>query len=227
MRQLFTVHLDRAFVSGSGLAIALLVIGCVLVGARVVELVGWAALHAAFFSLLDLPGTKNWHFMVVALALLVLTAGGATVVARRLAPDRVRAALLAAGLSLVVSPVGFGGSEGERERYDFFMNLTEWMRANVRPTESVAVREIGIIGFYTESPIIDFGYLVTHPPEGGVAGLELAEQVAYHRPDWAILTRHVQFTPEETREFTGYDVVAQGSSGERSNVTILRRRTGG
>lgn len=222
-RQLFTVHLDRAFVSGGALAVGLLLIGCVLAGAKALDLLGWAAVHAAFFSLLDLPGTKTWHFMIVELALLALVAAGVAEVSRRLSAERLRVALLAVGMSLSVGLASFGASKGELERFGFFTNLAEWMHANVPPTESVALREIGIIGFHTDNPIIDFGYLVTHPPATGAAAVDLRQQVANHRPQWAVLTRHVQFTPEETRGFTGYEVVAQGSTGEKSNVTILRR----
>ncbi len=226
-RQLFSVNLERAFVSGSGLAVGLLVLGCVLVGGKVLDIVGWAAAHAAFFVLLDLPGTKPWHFMIVDLALLVLVAGGIAQLSRRLSPEPLRAALLAIGLGVSIGLHSFGANKAELERLGFFTNLAEWIRANVKPTESVALREIGIMGFHTENPIIDFGYLVTPPPPFGAVGVSLERQVAYHRPDWAVLNRYVQFTAEETLRFTGYEVVAQGSTGEEHNVTILRRKPDG
>ena len=230
-RQFVTVHLDRAFVSGNGLAVGFLLLGCVLVGAKVLDIVGWAAVHAAFFVLLDLPGNKLWHFMIIDLALLVLIAGGVAQVSRRLAPQPLCASLLAIGFSVSIGLHSFDADKGELERFHFFANLAEWIRANVSPTETVALREIGVMGFNTDNRIVDFGYLVTAPPEFGRAGLTLQQllerQVAYHRPDWAILNRHVQFTAEETRGFTGYEVVAQGSTGEVSNVTILRRKPDG
>jgi hypothetical protein len=57
--------------------------------------------------------------------------------------------------------------------------------------------------------------------------MTLAEKIAFYRPDWVITSRHLPYSEEELEDFSGYDVVAQASSGAQQLYTaILRRRRG-
>ena len=68
-------------------------------------------------------------------------------------------------------------------------------------------------------------WAVCNQHSGAQGRLRLGDQLAYHRPDWALLIRHVQFSAEELSAFRDYETVIQGESADHElKVTIVKRR---
>lgn len=214
------VLLPQMLLTGNALVALLLILGLVTMAGRCWEILAWGALHFAFSVALDLPGLKPWHYMFVYLALMVPTAAGAAVLARRLALDGFAAAGLVVGLGFVIGLQDFDNAK-EEDRFAFYKEISAWIRSSTSPDESIGLEEIGIIGFHTPNRIIDLGHLVTPPVMRVAVDAEgnaherwptRAESAEDYRPAFIVHRYFPELGIDGFSDFTGYEETARLTS---------------
>ena len=154
----------------------------------------WGLLHSLAYIVLGVTA-YFWYYGPSMLALVVATALGAEAVAHWL---RSRVGAPIAGvvitiLSLMVLSGQFGGLRWRATtpdpRLELYREVGQWLNTHTDPDARVGTLEVGIIGFYSERPIIDFAGLIqpvvatAFTPE---AGYSAAAQwaIAAYQPDY-------------------------------------------
>lgn len=189
--------------------------------ALTVVLVSFAALHTLLYGLVLRPPAYHWYYgseLLVA-ALLAGLAIGALV--ERVPDDRARTATAAVAtgavalLALASTPGGY--------RYQTYEDASGWVRENTDPAASVAATEIGVIGYRTDRPIVDYLGLLDERSVDELRDGDLASWLARRRPDYWVV--HNPAWPQElpalgTRELAErYEIVEQTDT-----FTVYRRR---
>lgn len=137
-------------------------------------LVLWILLYVLGFAVLDTPPFAWYYVLAFALIPAVLACGlervrvlGAALMKNKRAGFSAAAilGLLLLGFETAGVLELFYGDWYARhmprlERYDTYLHISSFIRARVPARESVAMEEIGIVGYYTENKIWDFYSLV-------------------------------------------------------------------
>lgn len=158
--------------------------------------IGWGLLMAAAYTALGVSA-YFWYFaqpFVALVAALGLGVEAAVALARRwgaLAAGIALAALV--GLALLAVGGSLRGQLGRPDpRLAIYRGAGEWLAANTPPDAAVGMLEVGVIGFYSRRPVVDFAGLIQ--PEVA-ARLTVADgylsaagwAIDRYRPAWLVL----------------------------------------
>jgi hypothetical protein len=128
-------------------------------------LLAWAALYGMAYTLLGVT-SYFWYYGPVYLGLIIAAALGVAAVAeaaRRLIRPRPAAALgLALSALVVAAEVRDLASIAARPdpRLLLYHEVGDWLRLHTPEEATVGALEVGIIGYYSQRPIIDFAGLI-------------------------------------------------------------------
>lgn len=160
-------------------------------------LAAWAAAYTVAYALLGVNASP-WYYPPLWPTLALLAGVGASAAVRLITAITRRDTAAAASLLLALAVLAPGARAMDRYRfrggsdyYRSYVTIGEWLRANTPPGSSVALIEIGIIGYTAERTVIDTMGLVT---PGMVGHLESWEQtlvyaLARYWPDYAVALR--------------------------------------
>lgn len=127
----------------------------------------WPLVYFAAYSFLGVT-RYFWYYAPLVPGFVMAAALGVETVWRawqRLARPARRwagAALLLVGAALLTAhgALVLRQSQQTDARYPLYRALGEWLRANTPPEASVGTLEVGIIGYYSQRPMIDFAGLI-------------------------------------------------------------------
>jgi hypothetical protein len=148
-------------------ALALLGVGQIAVRARHwLPLLLWTALYILGYSLLGVS-RYFWYYAPLLPALVVLVAEGTGVLLRtlpRLGLPRL-ATIGTSGLVLIalLSPLVTGALSGgwsTDPRLEVYRETGQWLQGHTPPGASIGLLEVGIVGYYSQRPMIDFAGLI-------------------------------------------------------------------
>jgi len=178
----------------------LVLAGLALVGAayalarahRLLWLLAWQALYFAAYTSLRVS-RYFWYYAPLAPGLIAGAGLGLDVLARRLARSPARALqlglLVLVGLGLAQGPSLVAISRMPDKRLAIYQAAGEWLRQMTPATATVGTLEVGIIGYYSERPMVDFAGLIQ--PE---VARQLSPASSYEvSAAWAINTYHPDY----------------------------------
>jgi arabinofuranosyltransferase len=194
--------LDSTF-SGSRLAVAALlalsIYGAFTLRKNRVALLAivFSVLLLAFYRGFNLP-SYHWYYAPFFLLLLVFSCAGLEAIATRLqsrASDHQRAGICLAVIALIAlfywkTMAATGGG-----RHENYARIGSWIKEHTANSDSVALLEIGTVGWYSERPIIDLLGLVNKYNAGYVGDREPYGWLTHYRPDYIL--RHQPRWPFE------------------------------
>lgn len=201
-------------------------------------LLGWTVLYLMAFTLLQVA-RYPWYFAPLAPAGAVLAAEGTVHILRAVARFRVHPALQAAAMGLIIIAVVAPAADGALQaawtpdpRLVVYRESGEWLRAHTAPDATVGALEVGIVGYYSQRPIVDFAGLIQ--PE--VAD-QLGPSATYHdsatwaiqtyQPDYVLLQRpHQRALVQETWFRQEYEALWDFTNREAIWLTLYRRSEG-
>lgn len=132
----------------------------------------WGGLHALAYSLLGVTA-YFWYYGPAALALITAAALGAETLAawlRAQAGARASAAIVATLIGLALAAQGLALARMRTHpdpRLPLYRAAGQWLAANTGPEARVGALEVGIIGYYSGRPMVDFAGLI-QPDVAGV-----------------------------------------------------------
>ena len=158
--------------------------------------VAWGLLHALAYSLLGVT-SYFWYYAVVFTGLLAAVALGAELLARWLRRHvGPRASLgTVAALTLVVLAGHLGNlrsiTQTPQPRMALYREAGVWLRANTPPDARVGTLEIGVIGFSSGRPMVDFAGLIQPDvahilAEGGDYAAAARYAIARYHPTYLV-----------------------------------------
>jgi hypothetical protein len=160
----------------------------------------WAGVHLLAYSLLAVP-SYQWYYAPAALAAVFLCAAWGLWLRGSSRPWAIGPAALMAGVFLPVLvahvtavPESLPGTR--QERIGAYRDVGRWLSKNTPRRASVATREVGVIGYYSDRVILDYLGLVT-PASSRVARREYTWWLRAHRPDY-VVTWSPPIAQEET-----------------------------
>lgn len=128
-------------------------------------ILAWAAVYTAAFEFLDVPNHFIWYWAPLTLAFVVLVASGAASVldwqrseaGRLLFPSALLMTLISCMLAgLVVGQVASGYKALDwSPRFYTYRSVGEYLRTVSDRSDTIGCWEIGIIGYYSDRPILD------------------------------------------------------------------------
>ncbi|NJN16555.1 MAG: hypothetical protein HC822_09915 [Oscillochloris sp.] len=126
--------------------------------------IGWGMLYGVAYMLLDVPG-YFWYYTAPLTALLIAAGVGLDAVFGFVARFTPRLAPVVAALLLAVILSGEAASLGylyqrPDQRLEPYRAVGTWLAANTAHDESVGALEVGIIGYYSRRPMVDFAGLI-------------------------------------------------------------------
>lgn len=148
----------------------------------------WAVLDGVAYSLSGVSA-YFWYYAPLVPALVVLVAEGAVAVARALArlgqlrPYRVGVTMLL--LVGLVAPLWQGVISlawSPDRRLETYRQTGQWLRSHTLAQEAVGAVEVGIIGYYAQRPMVDFGGLL----QPAIARQLAASRTYQASTEWAI-----------------------------------------
>lgn len=197
--------------------------------------IGWGLLMAAAYTLLGV-NAYFWYFaqpFTALAAAMGLGAHAAAALARRWGRRPAQIALAALiGLALLAA--------GDALRYQLanpdarlavYRSAGEWLAANTAPDDTVGMLEVGVIGFYSRRPIVDFAGLIQPDVaaqfalvgDGGYLGAA-GWAIDRYRPAWLVLGESFRPAVEAHPERAARCAVAAtiADPGGRLDQTIYR-----
>lgn len=160
----------------------------------VTPIVLWATLHSLTYVFLGVAG-YHWYYAPWALAGGWLVALGTNRLFRKMG-DLPRASSLGIPALLLILVVIFYGQvnslwqaaasfPGPRER--LYQEVGIWLEENTNPEATVAVMEVGIIGYYSQRPMLDFLGLLNPQVAQALAREDIFWSLPHFRPDYVVL----------------------------------------
>jgi hypothetical protein len=157
----------------------------------VLVLTTFAACQFLGYGLVVRPPVYHWYYAVTYWTVSILAAIGIAAIARfvaaRLAaPSRswVAPAVAAAGATLVVGLQISGQVRGDV--YQGYEMASEWIVQNSTEDQSVSATEIGVVGWFTDRPMVDYLGLLSRESADEVGRGDLASWLERERPDFYI-----------------------------------------
>ncbi|MFZ2360753.1 MAG: hypothetical protein WA040_15540, partial [Anaerolineae bacterium] len=168
----------------------------------------WAACHLALYVVLGVT-PYLWYYLPFVAVLSALAALGLTAVASLL-PDRRRwLRPLAFGVLLAVAASGLVRSQRlmQQQLRDYadlpitdprsavlpgvqipsYREAGQWLEANTAPQATVGVADVGLIGYYSQRPMIDFWGLLDRDVADALARRDLVWALYAKQPDYLAL----------------------------------------
>lgn len=150
----------------------------------------WAGLYFAAYTILGVS-RYFWYYAVLIPAFVVLVAEGAAAAIRliaRLSTSRTLA-IGVSGLLLacLLAPVLLGtiGLAWKPDpRHGLYSEIGHWLQAHTDPDDSVGALEVGIIGYYSQRPMVGFAGLI----QPDVARQLTSDDTYLSSASWAIQT---------------------------------------
>jgi hypothetical protein len=219
-------------------ALALLGLTQVVVRARHwVGLLVWTAFYFAGYSLLGVNG-YFWYYAPLIPAATVLMGEGVVAVVRGLARLRLPRPALAgvAGLlvaSLLAIPLVGALSMTWRPdvRLEAYREIGEWLQAETPAAATVGALEVGIIGYYSKRPMIDFAGLIQPDvaeqlDTAGSYGGSAAWAIQQEWPDYVVLQQPALSGVSAAGWFRAAYVPERQLAGRGTLWMTVYRRTG-
>ncbi len=170
--------------------------------------VGWAVLHAAAYQWLGVAPYFWYYAPLVPATVLLLALGGAGLVetAGKLNPALRPPALVAASALLLFPPVWSlaGIARGlhaplpepntalskvlPEAKVDVYRRVGEWLAAETPAAATVGVSEVGVMGFSSDRPMVDFLGLIQPAAAAALARGDPAWTLQTYQPDYLALT---------------------------------------
>ncbi|HLH73850.1 MAG TPA: glycosyltransferase family 87 protein, partial [Chloroflexota bacterium] len=166
---------------------ALVVPLCLLGGWRVFQqkpavalgILGWCALYLGSFQILGLPNLYIWYWSPLQLGMVILMASGIDTLAdwRQRGPVAQFAGLVTS-VALIICLTATNLAAGYwaldwNPRFYVYRAVAEYLRQSSRPDDLVASPEIGVIGYYSDRPVLDLFGLVSPTVTRVGAGMAL------------------------------------------------------
>lgn len=156
----------------------------------------WGSLHALAYSLLGVTA-YFWYYGPAALALITAAALGAETLAAWLRPWRgawagaVFVAILV-GLVLAAQVLALARMATHPDpRLPLYRAAGQWLAVNTLPDARVGTLEVGIIGYYSSRPMVDFAGLIQPDAArvfeaGGSYDVAARQVIAAHKPEYLV-----------------------------------------
>jgi hypothetical protein len=156
----------------------------------------WGGLHILAYSLLGVTA-YFWYYGPAALALITAAALGAETLAAWLRPGRgawAGAVFVAILVSLVLAAQVLALARMANHpdpRLPLYRAAGQWLAVNTAPDARVGALEVGIIGYYSGRPIVDFAGLIQPDvarvfEAGGSYDAAARQAIAAHKPEYLV-----------------------------------------
>ncbi|MBI2845702.1 MAG: hypothetical protein HYX86_04045 [Chloroflexi bacterium] len=180
----------------------ILMLGLAILGIRgvwsearwLLPIILWAALHSLTYVFLGVAG-YHWYYAPWALAGGWLVALGIQSLYRSMRRSTQWQRLAPPALLLILGVIFYGqvnslwqaaaSSPGPRER--LYQEVGIWLQENTPPEATVAVMEVGIIGYYSQRPMLDFLGLLQPQVAQALARGDIFWSLPHFRPDYVVL----------------------------------------
>jgi hypothetical protein len=216
----------------------LIVLGLVRVAKKArhwLPLLLWTVLYLAAYILLGVS-RYFWYYAPLVPASVVLVAEGAVAVIRTLGrvrlPARTQVALAAALPVVLLVPLlqGVLGAAWQPDpRLDLYRAVGRWLDEHTPPQATVGTLEVGIIGYYSQRPMVDFAGLIQPEVAQQLAPGRTYEDSATwaiqtYRPDYVVLRRELSASLSSAAWFqAAYAPEGVFTGGESLWLTLFRR----
>ncbi len=186
---------------------ALAILGILRLGRIELNIIilGFLSSLTAFYTVLNVPNYHWYYAPLYTFGCMYVGVGAAGLFAQA---GRIPSVLLASlgRTAVIVLAVGWVGwssyaaytqpvSATERQRE--YRLIGRWLKENTSPYDSVAMVEIGIIGFYSERRIVDILGLISPKNAESLGRRRYAEWLRNYQPDFILV--HEPPWPQETR----------------------------
>ncbi len=152
-----------------------------------------------FYAGLNVPN-YHWYYAPFFLLMLVYACRSVGNLSARLLARGSRRLLRGAAFLLLAAAVAFSltrvVSFQQRGRHEGYARIGEWLAANTPANASVAMVEVGTVGWYSRRPIVDILGLVSPHNAAFIARGDLHGWLGLYRPDY-ILRHEPRFRVEE------------------------------
>ena len=165
----------------------LAVVGVAFAVARKRAWLPFLAWPLAYFAAYTALGVSRYYWYYAPLVPGFIAAAGLGVEAVKVGLRRAPVGLALGGGLLLVLALAQGNDvlllrQNPDRRYYIYREVGEWLRANTAPENTVGTLEVGIIGYYSQRPMVDFAGLIQ--PE---VAEQLTPSATYaDSADWAI-----------------------------------------
>ena len=175
-------------------------------------LLGWTTLYFISYAVLQVSGYM-WYYAPLIPGFVLLVGLGAQALAdalRRFLPTRLarlRNAIMVASITALVVPQWLGlpaAVQHADTRRPVYQAIGVWLHDNTAQNANVGMLEVGIIGYYAQRRVIDFGGLIQPEVTRQISRETHYEQLAqwaseHYHPDYIVL--HEGFAPELERGY--------------------------
>ena len=170
-------------------------------------IVAWGGLHFASYALLDVA-PYTWYYAPLAPVAVLLAAGALQKLAEWVGADRVWAQfslggvlllclMLAQAISLMAVVSGISAEHPPKTLQDkvlprgdasaFYRAIGEWIQANTPSNATVAVNDVGIVGYFADRAMIDFLGILQPDVAQAVGRNDLFYAIPHYLPDYIIV----------------------------------------
>ncbi len=174
------------------------VLGCVRlrrVDRRIWLILGWMGLIFVAYSAMGIPAASNYYAALMPFLMMVSGLGVVqlqeALLTRRPAWRRraglVTGVLVAPLLVAAVTPTVGRVQTHPEPRYWTYRETGEWLAAETPEGASVGLVEIGIVGYYSQRPIVDICGLVSPAVGSHLATGDVSWPIRTYRPDYVLL----------------------------------------
>lgn len=204
---------------------------------RWLVLLAWAMLYSLGYTMLGVAGYAWYQIPLLFVARLFLGLGLIATIEFLLArrwPAVARVSLSVVFATLIV--VGLARPTAHDIRYypgdaraASYLALSQWLRENTQPSDSVAYIEIGYLGYYTDNRIIDLAGLVLPDIVPHVAEGDWAWGFWHYQPDYFVYLPSFDWALAEIHGDPRFEAIYQpvAALGGPNNVelTLYKRRS--
>lgn len=169
----------------------------ILRGGWAIPLLLWPLLHLTLYQILSVA-SYDWYYAPLMLGVSLLVALGIREASYWLALLLLgeRGWLSVALACLLLSPILFIQLGGDLRllstlpdaKAETYQQVGLWIRANTPNDATVAVMEVGIIGYYAERRMVDFLGLLRPEVARALGRRDIFWSISHYRPDYLVLT---------------------------------------
>lgn len=156
----------------------------------------WGVLHIAVYIYLRIPYYYRWHIAPVAVIYCIVAAVSVESLTSFLKKQiRVFIIILLLGVLLIpeisIHLYYVTHDSKIRNRVTFYYEAAKWFKKNIPPSATIGAEEVGVLGYFSDRPIIDMAGLVTPGVTHHISLNDSCWSVRYYRPDYLI-----RFSPQ-------------------------------